>query len=335
MQKIRYELDPYNRLVLGAPAKKSSLLKFRRVLDGRFKLNENNELTYHVKSPLSREIPHQIKLRGKWSLDNNHNLCLTLDKKGRETLGDQVTLQGEILDVKKNSLLFAVVTRTKENKKLFYVLNLEGRWAADKFNRLLFHVKKEKGEYDILTLKGAWEINKNHNIIYEYKKAKLAKIKQKTHTLTFKGFWDIRERMRLRYVLSKGTDSVFSFESSAGIFMGRYIKYEVGVGLSDRKDPIKRTITLYGKWKLTKNSELIFQVKYENKKIHDIVFKAEIEVTDKDKIAFKLKNDIGNNDIGATLKMSRKILKGSGEIFLQILKSRRESALYAGSAWKW
>ena len=335
MQKIRYELDPYNRLILKKTGKKSSLLKFRKVLDGRFKLSKNNELTYHVKSPLYEKTPHQVKLRGKWSLDNNHNLCLTLDKKGRETLGDQITLQGEILDVKKDSFLFAVTTRTKEYKQSFYALDLKGRWTADKFNRLSFHAKKEKGMHDILTLKGAWEINKNHNIVYKYRKAKLTKVKQKTHTLTFKGFWDIKKRMRLHYALSGGTDSVFSFETGAGIFKERYIKYELGVGLSSKKEPIKRTVILYGKWKPTKKSELIFQVKYENKKIHDIVFKAEVEVTDRDKIIFKLKNDIGNKDINATLKLSRKILKGSGEVFMQFLKSPRELAFYAGSAWKW
>ena len=42
MQKVRYELDPYNRLVLTGTGEKSDLPKFRKVLDGKFKTNENN-----------------------------------------------------------------------------------------------------------------------------------------------------------------------------------------------------------------------------------------------------------------------------------------------------
>jgi len=38
MDKIRYELDPYNRLILNRTGKKGRLTKFRRVLDGRFRI---------------------------------------------------------------------------------------------------------------------------------------------------------------------------------------------------------------------------------------------------------------------------------------------------------
>ena len=69
----------------------------RQVLEGRFRTDGNNELSYHVKAPLSggEKIPHQIRLKGAWSLTDDHTLRLTLDKSGRETFGDQLTLEGE------------------------------------------------------------------------------------------------------------------------------------------------------------------------------------------------------------------------------------------------
>ena len=140
MEKIRYELDPYNRLVITDSGDKSDLTKFRKVIDGRFKIDENNNLSYHIKSPLSEDIPDQLKLRGEWSLTDNHDLRLTLDKQARRTFGDQITLQGEILDVNESSLLFAVTTKTDENKESTYVLNLDGVWKADENNRLSFHL---------------------------------------------------------------------------------------------------------------------------------------------------------------------------------------------------
>ena len=337
MKKVQYEIDPYKRIVIGGSGKKSDLPKFRQVIDGRFKLDENNNLSYRVKAPLSEDenVPHQIKLKGEWSLTDDHELRLTLDGQGRQTFGDQITLQGEILDVNKGSLLFAVTTTTKDNTRSTYVLNLEGAWKADENNRLSFRVKKEDGRYDILTFNGAWEINKDHQIIYQYEKARLIRKKRETHTLIFKGYWDIKDAVRISYLLGKGTDSSFDFKTSAGIFRESYIKYELGIGLSDRIEPVRRTVTLSGRWNLKKESGLIFEIEYENKKTKQIVFGADARLTDRDTVSFALRNDTENRDIGVDLELSHQILKGDGEAFLRLLKSNRESTVYIGAAWRW
>lgn len=337
MQKIRYELDPHNRLILDETGQKSGLPEFRKVLDGKFKTDKNNSLSYHIKAPLSgnENIPYQIRLKGEWALTDNHELRLTLDKSGRETFGDQITLQGEILNVNESSLLFAVTTTTKENTQSTYVLNIGGSWKADKFNRLSFHIRKEEGRYDILTFNGTWEINKNHQIVYQYEKAQLIRKKRQTHTLTFKGYWDIKGKTRISYILSKDTGSVFDFKTSAGIFKEDYIQYEIGVGLTDREKQPMRTIKLFGKWNLKKDVGLIFEIEYENKTVKAIIFGADARLTDKDTVSFKLKNDMENKDMGINLELSHKIFTGDGEAFLRVLASRRESAIYAGAAWRW
>ena len=312
MQKIRYEIDPHNRLVLNESGRKSGLSKFRKVLDGRFRTDENNNLSYHIKSPLSEDenIPHQIRLKGEWSLTDNHDLRLTLDKSARETFGDQITLHGEILEAGKNSILFAVTTTKKDNTHSTYVLSLGGWWKADANNRLSFHVKREKAGYDILTFNGAWEIDKTHQIVYQYEKAHLIRKRRKTHTLMFRGYWDIKDKFRISYVLSKDTDSLFEFKTSAGIFREGHIEYEIGIRLANRPKPIRQTVVLFGKWSLKRNVGLIFEIEYENKKRRAIVFGADAEIT-------------------------HKILKLDGEVFLRALKSQRESAVYAGAAWRW
>jgi len=337
MQKVRCEIDPYNRLVINGFGRKSDLTKFRKVLDGRFKTDDNNSLSYHVKEPLSDDdgVPRQIRLKGEWSLTDDHQLRLTLDKSARDTFGDQITLQGEILDVDRNSLLFAVTTATKEGTRSTYVLDLAGSWKADENNRLSFHVRKEGGRYDILTFTGAWEINKDHQIVYQYEKARLMRKKRETHTLTFKGYWDIKEALRVSYLLSKGTDSVFDFQTSAGVFKEGHIKYELGIGLADRVKPVRRTVTLSGKWNLKKDVGLVFEIEYENGKAHAIVFGADAALTDRDTVSVKLKSELDNKDIGASLELSRNLLIGDGEAFLRVLASRRESAIYAGAAWRW
>lgn len=337
MKKIQYEIDPYNRLVISSDGKKSDLSKFRQVVDGRFKLDEDNNLSYRVKAPLPEDdkVPHQIKLKGEWSLTDDHKLRLTLDGQGRQTFGDQITLQGEILDVNKGSLLFAVTTTTKDHTRSTYVLNLDGAWKADENNRLSFHIKKEGGIYDILTFNAAWEINRDHQIIYQYEKARLIRKKKETHALIFKGYWDIQDAVRISYLLGKSTDPSFDFKTSAGIFKENYIKYELGIGLAGRVDPVRRIITLFGRWSLRKDSGLIFEIECENKKTKQMVFGADVRLTDRDTVLFKLKKDIENRDIGVNLELSHQILKGDGKAFLRLLKSNRESAIYAGAAWRW
>ena len=179
MAKVRYEIDPHNRLVIKKTGKKAELKRFRQVLDGRFKTNKNNNLTYHIKAPVPKgpKAPHQIKLRGKWSLTPNHDLRFTLDKWRRQTFGDKLTLQGDIIDVQRNSLLFALATRTKQGTQSLYSLKLDGSWQADKNNRLTFRARRGKDEYDILFFDGIWELGKNYQLVYKYEKNGVKKFK--------------------------------------------------------------------------------------------------------------------------------------------------------------
>jgi len=248
MEKIRLEIDPFNRLISRRTGDVSSLPGFRKVLDGRFKADGNNNIAYEVKSPQAggANIPHQVKLKGKWSLNNDHNLVLTLDKWGRQTLGDQLILKGEIIDASANALLFAVTTTSKDKVSSTYVLELAGTWQADKNNRLTFKINKEARRIDSLIFTGAWEINKDYQIIYTYEKAGLRK--KETHTLTFKGAWNINENAKISYVLDKDSASGFDFRLNAAVFKEDNIRFEVGIGSSTRK------ISLYGAWRLKEDT---------------------------------------------------------------------------------
>jgi hypothetical protein len=336
MAKLQYALDPYNRLVLDQKGTRSDLSKFRKVIDGRFKIGPKNVLIYHIKAPLAKKekLPHQLKLKGKWALTGNYDLSLTLDKKGRKTLGDKLTLKGNIIDVKENALLFAVTTKTEQNRRLTYVLQLGGSWKADKYNRLNFHIKREKSKHDILTFKGAWDVNKSHQLIYTYEKAHLLRKKKELHTLTFRGYWKVTDKSRISYEFSKRSDSVFEFRTRASVFTGNRIKYELGIGVSGRTRPFKRAVTLSGRWKIVNNLGLAFEVKYRGKKPYYMVFGADAALTDKDTISFRLRNDIDNKAIGTELKLSRKLLKGDGEAFLRLLKSSPETAVYLGAGFR-
>lgn len=334
MQKLRYELDPHNRLVVS-----NRLTRFRRVFDGSFKLGPGSSLIYHIKGPMygletERKAPHQVKLKGRWSLNKNYDLVLTLDKWRRQTFGEQLTLKGEITAASANSLSFLVTTRPEKGLEIKDILKLEGRWQADEHNRIGFRVNKGQGRYDALIFDGIWEVDKQHRIFYRYEKTQKIRKRVLKKTIIFHGHWDIARRNRLTYNLSLEGKSAFEFKTGLGFLAKDYIKYELGIGVSDKKEPIKRIVILYGKWKIKKNTGLLFEIEYEKGKAKAIVFGAEAKLTKQDKVEFKLKNEL-KKDLGLELKLSRRLLRGDGEAFLKLLRDKKEASAYVGAAWRW
>lgn len=138
----------------------------------------------------------------------------------------------------------------------------------------------------------------------------------------------------ISYIIDRRSDSAFNFKTSLDIFKAGYVKYELGVKLSYSPKPVKRKITLSGAWKIKRNLGLVFEIEHKNQKLHAIIFGAEAKLTARDTVFFRLRNEL-NKDMGVTLKLSHKILKGDGEAFLKLLKSKKECAVLAGSGWKW
>ena len=244
MAKIKYEIDPHNRLTRLGPA------RFRTVLDGEFKLDDNNSLAYHVKKSDSIDVPQQIKFSGNWSLDTGHNLILTLDKWNNQVEGNKLVLKSSLVTASGNELVFSVETR-----RGIYILKFGGSWQADKYNRLSFNVTKERdsdrGSSDKLTLQGKWEINKQNELVYVYPK----------NIITLRGYWDITEKNRLLYVLNKDLGLKFDFSVAFQRAEKDSLRYGISFGYGARK----RTVALFGKWRFDKNTGLTFEIKYAGK----------------------------------------------------------------------
>ncbi|MCK5655210.1 MAG: hypothetical protein KAI03_02805 [Candidatus Aureabacteria bacterium] len=325
-----YEIDPHNRLVFTKTGKKSKLSKYREVIDGRIKIDKNNSFIYHVKQPQDSNIPQQVKLSGKWSLNKNHDLVLTLDKKHKMYAGDKLTIKGEIKDAKANKLTFSVAAKSGSNQYRGYILKLSGNWQADKYNRLTFNVKRNKGATDVLTFKGGWSINKKNQIIYTYEKAHLKTKRKVTKTIILKGHWDITDKHRILYVLNKRINSQFDFKVSLGKPLKRGLQYKIGIGSA----PSREKITLFGEWKVNKKLGVLFEMPYEKGRLKRIVFGASCKLGKNGTIEFKLKNKRGQ-DLGMDIKLSRKILKDQGEIFFRAITSKKEKQFLIGGGWKW
>ena len=324
-EEIRYAVDPFNRLVAKKSRKKTQIPGFRHILDGEFKTGKNNTFLYRLKSPAHQPLPQQLKLKGNWSLDKKHALVFTLDKESY-TQADKLTLQGEIIRAESDKLSFSVTTRDKQGRAHFYLINLNGRWQADKNNCLSFLVSRKGLPEDELTFSGSWQVNKRNEIIYTY-----AGIKKKpVHTISFKGHWDISRKFRISHILDQKIRSGFDFKVSIGEPLKRGMRYEAGIGIA----PKKEKITLFGSWKINEKLGVIFEMPREKGRIDRIVFGAECKLTPRYTLELKLKSYL-RKELGINLKLSRSLLKGCGEAFIQALKDGEEISLIAGAGIRW
>jgi len=330
LEKIKYEIDPSNRLIIARSGQESRVPEFRQVLDGTFEIDKNNGLLYHVKSTPLGSTPRQLKLTGNWSLNEKHNLVLVLDNTREQLMGNTLTLNTEIIDAKADRLEFSISGKDKDGKMHLYILRLSGRWQADKYNCLNFLVAKSRGPEDKLTLSGKWEIDKQNELVYTYIKESLKTKNKISHTITFKGYWDIRGKLRLSYVLNKELNSTFDFRVSVGKPAKRGLEYEIGIG----KGMLKKTFLVFGSWKINKKLGLIFEMPYAKGKLRSIIFGAACKINKNYTLDAQLKNNL-QQDLGINLKLTRKILTNQGEAFLEALKENKEITITAGIGFRW
>lgn len=339
MEKLIYELDPHNRLIVKSGARDRGPSRFRHVINGEFKIGEKNSLIYHIKAPSKTlagqlNLPYQLKLSGRWSLTENHDLRLTFDKCALEGFRNEIVLAGEIIGAGPDSLLFSVTQKMPDETLTTHVLKLEGVWQADRQNRLTFKAAKEGGLSDTLTLEGAWEINKDHKISYRYKKSLSGTGKKEDRSFTLDGFWNITQKDTITYHLDFMNRSFFDFKAGYGRACSDSMKYEIGIGLRGRKRPLRKELILYGKWNIRQGTGLVFEIDYGGGQTGGMMFGAEARLARDSKIKLDLRTESGE-PLGMSITLSKAVLDGAGELYSKALFSEKEAAVYIGGGFKW
>jgi len=217
-EKVSYEISPDNRLVI----RRGDLAGYRQVLEGKFTTDSGNNLVYQVKLPASGQekggFPRRVKLSGRWSLDQNHDLRFNLTGVSARGEDERLVLAGEIVSAEKDKLVFSLATPSGKKRSSVYLLNLTGRWQGDENNRLTFQVERAPGEYDQLTFDGIWELNRRHQIVYRYRKSRPGSGRE--NSVIFQGHWEIRDGSRLCYWLDRDEKSGFEFKASLELTYG-------------------------------------------------------------------------------------------------------------------
>ncbi len=241
-QKISYEVDSRNRLVARGTKNRTSLKRFRQVLEGSYKVDKKNRLYYEIKRPFGKDIPSRIKFTGKYYLDKNHDLILSASRAGRRKL----KLNTRLAAAGGNKLVFDISSDRVE---------FEGSWKADGNNRLVFRLKRERLGDNDMTLFGAWSLSKNNEIIYT--------AHQKSKKLIFRGTWEITDRYKARYSLDRDDKSGFDFKIAFGKIVPRnkktYVDFGVNVKVSKKKTT-RRRVSFECRSGLGRNRRMIISV---------------------------------------------------------------------------
>jgi hypothetical protein len=261
-------------------------------------------------------------LDGTFRTGNANSLSYHVKKSADSDTPQQIKLYGNYSLDEGHNLVF---TLNKWNNQVeANRLVIKGDLLSAQDDGLSFSVATKdasgKGKVYILNLSGAWRLDPQNRITFDVSREdrrKDALILQgtwqvndtnqlvytcaKKSSLAFKGHWDITKKHRLSYVLNKDINSGFDFS---------------------------------GTWRLRDKIGLFFEVPFKDKRPQRIAFGATCSLGPNNTLEVRFKRG-RQMSADINLKLSRKILKGSGEAFISALKGGREVSLAAGVGFRW
>lgn len=331
MEKLRYSVDPYNRLLV----KKGSRTY---PIEGEFK-TERNELVFlpSRKSPFTKELdlPRRIRFAGSWRLSRNHDLSLSLTETDYQYKGDELDIRGRLLSCEADALVFQTRFKKGPEEDRISLLRLGGRWQADKSNQLNFRITRDVDE-DVLRFTGDWEVNKNQQIIYTYEKEDLVRRTKTTEYLEFRGFWELESKDRITYALDLKNNSFFQFR---GVWevperQGKRGEIICKVGAGIKRSAKERVFSLFGNWRLRESKKLLFEINYGRNRLREIIFGASVFLDKNNELVFELKNK-RKEGLGIGVRFKRSFLRENVRVFLRLSKMAGEKRLEAGIKIDW
>ncbi len=290
--------------------------------------------------------------KGRWKLTGSHEISY------RETgARKSAALKGTLVAAEPGALVIAVSTREDAERSVTGTVKLSGRWELDNKNRINFYVRRELQKPDKLVFQGAWEVNRNHEVVYTYRTREVLRGRGKNRKLTrasegklvFKGRWEITEKNYLTYLLEGKDDSAFrvrgTFETQSIRAKAGAIRYRAGIEYRTSRGAEKRvlrTITLLGKWKLSRALALFFEIEYARGRRSQITVGADLAPSEAgwqspmlpEKISVRLKS-LSGKSLGIELVLTKDFFSGDVQTFLRFVRSLEASSLEAGLAVAW
>ncbi|MBI4431914.1 MAG: hypothetical protein HY592_00305 [Candidatus Omnitrophica bacterium] len=228
--------------------------------------------------------------KGRWKIGPNHEI--RYHSEGKE---EEFTLKGPLIGAEPNALLLALTEKQSDQKSVTSILKLIGQWRLDGKNRIVFETETANGKKDVLTFRGAWTVGDKNELIYTYEQTDLKTKRKILRDLVFNGHWDISEKNRLTYWLGADSASAFrfrgAFQTKTILAKKGVIRYQAGLEVKGRRSV--REIALFGKWKVSRDWGLSFEIEYPRGRKHAIIFGSEYTFGKGERLAVSLKSRAG------------------------------------------
>lgn len=206
---------------------------------------------------------------------------------------------------------------------------VSGEWQVDEKNRLAFFVDKKHARPDRLTLSGSWELNGSQQLTYRIANTPLKTKTRREQTLIFDGHWDISPKNRLVYSLSGRDggelDLRGAFQTRSIAAKSGEVRYQLGAGAERRRRG--NTLVLFGKWKLSRELALEFEMKRGALSFGAVFTAAE------NKISASLLRS--GKSTGLQVLFERPFRGGDGLLFIELKKDAEEAAIEGGVRSRW
>ncbi len=279
---------------------------------------------------LNQLIRGREQVQGSWRLTPRHEVQYR-----KKSPREEMILSGPLVTAGASGLTFRVEEQSEDGGLLKRQLTLQGRWEADAGNRLTFLADRQTGREDRLTLSGGWEVEENL-LLYRFEQLDEKARRPKIHTLAFRGSWEINDPHHLTYLLEGASDSAFrfrgAFQTSSVLAKKGEVRYQVGIGL-EGKHRLK-TVTLFGKWKLSRELALAFEMASTDGRRPSLLFGASYQPSSRDTLTANLTTRQGK-PLGVEVIFNRQLLRKQGEAFLRLRKSLEESVAEGGFRFRW
>lgn len=314
-------------------------------------------MRYKKLTDLIRDIE---KREGEWKIGEDHTLSFWERDREKEAV-----LAASLVAAEPGALVLSATVREDKKRTVTGLVKLEGCWGLDAKNRITFAVKREFGGGDPITFRGAWDLNDNHEVVYTFhtrekttgRGKKFRRLRLVSNELVFKGAWDISGKNRLTYLLGAETETTGrGGESSAFRFRGTFetarilakegeIRYQLGVegkASGGARGKTAKTIKLFGKWKLSRDLALDFELECADGRKPVMTFGAVFALPEMtgmpdllpDEISIGLKNRFGE-PLGLELVLTKDFFGGDLQTFIRFVRSLDESAIEGGVKAAW
>lgn len=279
---------------------------------------------------LNELIDRAQAVKGRWLFGRNNELQYRTDGPVKE-----IKLKGSLIAAEPDGLVIAYAETQAGDVTVIRTGKLSGSWKLDNKNRIQFEVERQGGRNDHLIFQGGWTVNDSHQLVCTYTRADLPKNRQ-VQELVFDGYWDITEGNRLTYYLGGDTENAFrfrgAFQTKSILARAGEIRYQVGVEAAGKQR--LKTITLFGKWIVSRDFGLSFEVEYGDGRKKSIAFGGDYRLANDTEIAVKLRSQAGK-PLGVELILTKELFAGKGSAFVRLLKQVEESRVEAGVGFSW